>query len=167
MIEGKISEASTRAPRDSWIRETASSVSCGRVEMCSARFGRTLARTRTMIRVSSKSCSIPSERSSPPSSSIAAEGCVRQRFLAMSTIIICTSSPSVSAKRSKSSMASEKTASWKIALPDTDGLSIFFKAERIPMVCTSALGESLPGRVTKASITIPKSTKKKATGSSR
>lgn len=83
-----MSEASTRASRETWIRETASSGSWGRIEeVCSARFGSTLARTRTMIRVSSKSCSMSSLRWSPSSSSSFADGCVRQRFLTMSTMM--------------------------------------------------------------------------------
>lgn len=75
MIEGNISEASARAFRDTWIRETASSGSWGRLDgVCSARFGRTLARTKTMILVNSKSCSMSSERCSPSSSSSLADG---------------------------------------------------------------------------------------------
>ena len=56
IIDGKISEASTRASRETWIRVTASSGSWGRIdEVCSPKFGSTPARTKTMILVSSKS----------------------------------------------------------------------------------------------------------------
>lgn len=84
----------------------------------------------------------------------------------MSTTMSCTSRSPVSAKRSKSSMVSEKIASWKIALPDTDGRRIFLRAERISSVCDSELNESLLDLVTNASMQMPKRTKKNATGSS-
>ena len=84
----------------------------------------------------------------------------------MSTITSCTSRLSVRANRSKSSIVSAKTESWKTALPDTEGRKILFKAERAPSICDSALGKSLPGRVIKDSITMPNKTKKNAAGSS-
>ena len=115
MIDGKISEASTRASREIAMRDTASSGSCCRTNGTrSARFGSTVASTSTIILVSSKSCSISSERwsfSSSSSSSPFADGCVKQRFLAISTMICWTSMLSVSARRSKSSIVSENTTS--------------------------------------------------------
>ena len=58
-----MSEASTSASNDVCINRTVSSGSCCQADgLCSARFGRTPARTSTMILVSSKSCSISSER---------------------------------------------------------------------------------------------------------
>ena len=165
MMEGNISDASTRASRDVWITDTASSGSCGLMEgLRSARLGRTPARTRTMILVNSKSCSMSSERCSPSLSSPLADGCVRHMFLAISIMTSWTSRVSVRASRSKSSIVSANTASWKTALPETDGRSILLSAERTSRVWTS---ETLPGLVVNASITIPKRTKKKAAGSSR
>lgn len=117
MTDGKISEASTRASREIATRATASSGSCCcRTDgACSARFGRTVASISTIILVSSNSCSISSERcsfsSSSSSSSPFADGCDKQRFRAISTIICCTSRLSVSARRSKSSIVSENTTS--------------------------------------------------------
>lgn len=63
-------------------------------------------------------------------------------------------------------MVSENTASWKMALPDTEGRRIFLRAESMPNVCGSVLEDSL-GLIAKASIEMPKRTKKNATGSSR
>ena len=122
MIGGNISEASTRASSEAWMTDTASSGSCDLTEgLRSARFGSTPARTKTMILVNMKSCSISSDKWSPLLSFPLADGCVRHKFLAISTMTSWTSRPSVRASRSKSSTVSANTASWKTALPETDG----------------------------------------------
>jgi len=77
----------------------------------SVRLGMCAARTRTMMRVSSKSCSTSSERFSPPSWPSFADGCSRQRSRAISTMVACTFGLPVSTIRSNSSMVSEKMAS--------------------------------------------------------
>ncbi len=146
MIDGKISAASTRASNDVCMVVTASSGSCGREEgVCSARLGRMPASTRTIILVSSNSCSVSSEIWSPCSSSPFAAGWVRHRFLAMSTMTSWTLRLSVRASRAKSSRVSEKTLLSKTAGPATEGRSILFKADKAPRVCESVSGVSLLG----------------------
>lgn len=89
MIAGNTSAASTRAFRESRTRVTASSVSwCHTGCLSSVRLGKRPAKTSTMIRVSSNSCSISSERSpsSVSSEGLVADGCAIQRALAICTI---------------------------------------------------------------------------------
>jgi len=164
IIDGKIEATLTKEDSERRISASASSNPTLNRAMVvdSRRFGRRPARTRMMLLVSSKSCSMSSERWSLRSSPAFAEGWSNARFRAISTITFWMAVPSVSAKRSRLSIVSEKIASWYIALPDIMGRRILLRAWRISILCDVEVNWS-----TRASKAKPNNTKKNATGSSR